>query len=357
MVKKVCFFSTNFAVHKQVRVQYAEKYLPKEMDLFYATYPSQNHYNFRRAKIIEISEGEVKFTLGLRKFCKENKIDLLVNLGSTRESIGMLFATIGLDTKYIVQIMGNPWDSPKLQKGVLKKTAMILENLFYSVSFSLAEKIIFGAEDIQEKARRFFPFIKDKILHCDLILDERLFSPKNKQSIRKKLNLPLKKEIVIFVGRIDYLKGSDIMFELIKNNPERLFVLVGKISDERFKENILKNAVILESLDVASLADYYCASDLSILPSRIEGYGLVSRESMLCETPALVSDIPCLRKIKNVLIADLSVGAMQKKIDEFFSMPEKERNLLGKKGRKFVIKDCSYKILKPKFLKIYLNKN
>jgi glycosyltransferase involved in cell wall biosynthesis len=354
MIKKICFFTTNFSTHAQNRAQYARNYLPPEVDIYFITPPSQNKYKFKGIKIIKLKENKLNFILELRKFCKDNNIDLLIHFGTTRECWGMFFSTIGTKTKYIIQIVGNSLDAPKIEKNFFKKFFLYLENFSYIVPFSFSKRIIFGAKDIQERTKRIYFFIKDKMEYADLILDEKLFSPKNKTNMRKKLNLPLNKKIIIFVARIEYLKGSDIMLSLIKDNPDKLFILVGKINDSSFLNLNLSNLLILNPLPPEELAEYYNASDLSILPSRIEGYGLVSRESMLCKTPSLVSDIPSLRMIKYALKAGLSKEKMQQKINEFFLMSEKKKKYLQEISRESIIKETSYKNLKDKYKNLIL---
>lgn len=355
MIKKVCFFTTNFSTHGQNRVQYARDYLPKEINIVLATPLSQNKYDLRGIKIIELSNSKLKFLLDLRKFCKENKIDLLINLGTTREGFGMLFSTFGTKTKYIVQIVGNTLDSYKIEKRFFKRVLLYLENLSYAIPFCFSKRVIFGAKDLQERtAKTFFP-IKRKIKHSELVIDEKIFSHQRKNLCRKKLGLPQNKKIILFVARIEYLKGSDIMLSLIKNNLDKLFVLIGQIKDESFLNLKLPNLLLIPSINLKKLVEYFNASDLSVLPSRIEGYGLVTRESMLCGTPSIVSDIPSLRLIKHALKAKPDVNDMQKKIDEFFLMSKKEKEKLGKLGREYVVKTNSYEVLGDKLKNLLLD--
>ena len=108
-------------------------------------------------------------------------------------------------------------------------------------------------------------------------------------------------------------------------------------------------------MKIEELVDYYNSADLFIFPSRIEAYGLVHREAMLCETPALVSDIPTLRLTKYAFKSKPNVKDMQKQINEFFSMPKKERKKLGEISRDYIIKNNSYDQIKNKRKDLLLN--
>lgn len=346
MIKKICFFSTCFAMHKQVRMEHAEKYLPKKTQLFFLTPPKHNKYRLKRTKVIELSGSKINFSLKLRKFCKKNKIDLLVNLGTSNESFGMVFATFGSKTKYIINEIGDIWGGVKIEEKPRKKILLFIKNLLLAIPFVFAKKIIYPSPDICKQNKKYFFFIKNKLKQTPLIIDEKLFFPRDKTKIRKKLNLPLKKNIILFVGRIFYLKGSDILLELIKKNPEKMFILIGEIIDPNYEKQKLENLLLIPSVKGKELVDYYNSADLFIFPTRIEAYGLVQREAMLCETPALVSDVPALRLTKHALKAKPNVEDMQKQIDNFFSTSKKEKKRLGEVSRKYVIETNSYRVLK-----------
>jgi len=334
-------------------MNYAEKYLPKKIQLFLLTPPKYNKYKLKRTEIIEVAGNKINFILKLRKFCKENNIDLLVNLGTVNETFGMVFATSGLKTEYIINFMGNIWDAP--QKKLSEKIFLFIKKTFLTIPFIFAKRIIQPSSDICNKTKKHFFFIKNKIKQSPLIIDEKLFFPKNEIKVRKKLKLPIKKDIVLSIGRIFYLKGSDILLELIKKNPEKLFVLIGEVMDSNYERQKLANLLIVSPVKVEKLVDYYNSADLFIFPSRVEAYGLVHREAMLCETPALVSDIPALRLTKYAFKAKLTMGDMQKKINKFFLMSKEERKKLGEVSRKYIIETNSYDILKNDHKNLLLN--
>jgi len=342
-------------MHKQVRISYAEKYLPKDIKLFLLTPTKHNKYKLKRTKIVEVKGNKINFVVELRKFCKENKIDLLINLGTTNESLGMLYATFGLKTRYIINSVGDVWNELKMQKKIQKKALIISKILLLIPPFILAKKIIQSSSDIADNTKKNLPFIKNKIYSCDLIIDENFFFKKNKEIVQRRLNLPAKKEIILSVGRISYFKGSDILFKLVEKNPEKFFIIIGEIIDENFKDQKFSNLLIIPSAKGEELVDYYNSADLFIFPSRAEGYGLVQREAMLCETPALISDITSLRLTEYALKANPNPEDMQKQINNFFAMPEKERKKLGKMSRQYIIEKNSYKSLKDSLKTLLLD--
>jgi len=353
MTKKICFFTTTFSSHEQVRLSYAEKYFPPEVQLFLLTPHSQNKYNLNRTKIIEPPENKIKFIFHLRRFCKKNNIDLLLNLGTYKEVYASFLATIFSRTKFIINEHGDIINYPKLRTNFLFRFIDRIDQFFVFTMYHFSKSVVLGAKDQAEELRKYLFLMKQKIYCLPLIIDEKIFDIKNKTKTRKKLHLPLKKDILIFVGRISYLKGSDILYDLAKQNPDKIFLLAGNELDKTFSEKKLKNVILLGSKGPEELADYYAASDLSILPSKIEGFGLVSRESMLCGTPALVSNILALKSIPNAIISENTAKDMQIKINEFFSIPLKQREKNSKKLREAIVNETSYDKLKEKYLEIF----
>lgn len=351
---KTCFITTSFAEHKQERLSYAERYLPKGVDIFLLTIKSQNKYTLKRTKIIELPENKIKFTLAVRKFCRKNNINIIANLGTPSENYASLFSSLLTDTKYIINEHGNILDFPLLYHTFFGRLKGYIKQFFWFIPLFLASKIIFGSKDQAEIIRKKIPLLKTKISYLPLIINEKIFSIKDRYKTRAELNLPKYKDIILFVARISLEKGSDILYALAKLNPHKLFIIIGTEIDTVFSSHPLKNVILLGPKSPRLISKYYSASDLSILPSKIEGFGLVSRESMLCGTPALVSDIRCLRTIPNVIIAKNNIRDMQKKIKNFFLMPLRQREVLGRLARQSILNETSYSQLNKKYRSIFL---
>ncbi|MEK6760765.1 MAG: glycosyltransferase family 4 protein [Nanoarchaeota archaeon] len=218
-----------------------------------------------------------------------------------------------------------------------------------------ARKVIFTSEDLEEMGKIKFRNSKSKINFVPLIIDEKLFVPQDKIKMKKELGLPLDKPIILYVGRISYLKGSDILFELAQQNKDKIFLVIGEIFDEIIGKNPSDNLILAKQQKMNLLIKYYSAADLFIFPSRIEAYGLSPREAMLCETPSLVSDITALGLTEYALKSKPEILDMQKQIDIFFSMSQKERNKLRKISRESVVKTNSFENLKDKWESILLD--
>ena len=84
-MRKICFFSRGFAFNRLVRMKFYEKILPKDVEIYLSTLQEKdkiNKWNLKRTKIIFQEKNKLRLIINLRRFCKQNEITKLVNLGN-----------------------------------------------------------------------------------------------------------------------------------------------------------------------------------------------------------------------------------------------------------------------------------
>lgn len=106
-------------------------------------------------------------------------------------------------------------------------------------------------------------------------------------------------KIVLFVGRITIMKGTDYLIHAAKRvleyDPKVIFVIVGSGDMEgqvmrQAAELGISNKVLFPGfLRGQELSDIYHAADLFVMPSVAEPFGLTSLESLIHDTPVLIS--------------------------------------------------------------------
>lgn len=141
-------------------------------------------------------------------------------------------------------------------------------------------------------------------------VDSKLFRPIDQEKALKFIQESKQSKIILFVGRVEPLKGVDVlMYALkicLKNNPLanfRLLIVGGNERNKYFNGKELKRLKSLqETLRLGSVVKfipqqtqkdlpyYYNAADLVVMPSYFETFGMTALEAMACGTPVITTD-------------------------------------------------------------------
>lgn len=190
-------------------------------------------------------------------------------------------------------------------------------------------------------------------------VNHKIFKPRNKILSRLKTGIPTKLPILLFVGRIDPIKGVCLLIEAIghlvskhklSENKFRLIIIGGDIKSFRFWQNkeVVKIKQLIAEKDLeccikfigskphSMLPYYYCASDIVIMPSMYESFGLVVLEAMACGSCVLASKTGGLKylieeKVNGRFYDMGNIKDLAKKLLELLNNP-KDRKRLGKKA-------------------------
>lgn len=117
----------------------------------------------------------------------------------------------------------------------------------------------------------------------------------SRRSLRAALGIPEAATVFIFVGRLELHKGVKDLLIAFDNlgSPDRHLLIVGDGTLNRsVKDFAERNTCIhaLGRLGAEDLLAAYAASDVLVLPSHREPWGLVVNEALACDLPVLVSD-------------------------------------------------------------------
>lgn len=139
-------------------------------------------------------------------------------------------------------------------------------------------------------------------------VDIEHFYPKDHQIARQMVGVPNNRQLMLFVGRIEPLKGIDTILEalalLLQDHPDdlqkmSLHVVGGDVREPeierlrlRCKSLGLKDIIeFVGARDHNALPDYYNAAEALIMPSDYESFGMVALEAMACGTPVIASQV------------------------------------------------------------------
>lgn len=141
-------------------------------------------------------------------------------------------------------------------------------------------------------------------------VDRAFFSPGSRHGARSAIRAT-GGPIVLFVGRIQPLKGVDVAVEALaklEDQRAQLFI-VGGASGRDGAAEVDKVMALIDELGITdrvsfveaqphyALSTYYRAADVLIMPSRSESFGLVALEASACGLPVVASAVGGLRTL------------------------------------------------------------
>ena len=143
-------------------------------------------------------------------------------------------------------------------------------------------------------------------------VEHAFFSPGRRAQARRAVDLAEGGPMLLFVGRIQPLKGVDLAvgaLAALQGFPEAFLVVVGGPSGAEGEAELRRIREQVEGLGLVDrvrfvapqphemLSTYYRAADVCIVPSRSESFGLVALEASACGTPVVAASVGGLRSL------------------------------------------------------------
>jgi D-inositol-3-phosphate glycosyltransferase len=220
------------------------------------------------------------------------------------------------------------------------------------------------------------PSSKVQVIPCGV--DLTLFKPIPALRAKKILGLS-EREFILFVGRIDAIKGIDVLIKAVdhlsrnplKGKQELGLIIIGGELDEdpqaesqemrRLREMVsqmrLQEKVAFWGAQRQDLLPYfYSAAKALVLPSRYESFGMVALEAMACGTPVIASKVGGLQyTVENgktgFLIPEGDWQSLADRIQEVIENPSLAKRLIQAGLSK--VKRFNWPTVTRKILSIY----
>ncbi len=185
--------------------------------------------------------------------------------------------------------------------------------------------------------------------------------------------------MLLYVGRIEPLKGIDTLLEAISliekkgifekypfcliviggdpfEGPEQMSEEMGRLLDLREKFQLENVVTFLGKRSQDTLPYYYSAAQAVIVPSHYESFGIVALEAMACGTPVVASQVGGLAFLVQDGITGFTVPsdepeALAEKLILLIGEPEL-RERMGKQAAVFA-QDYGWGIIAGKLIKVY----
>ncbi|MFD1363706.1 glycosyltransferase [Lentibacillus salinarum] len=166
-----------------------------------------------------------------------------------------------------------------------------------------ADHIIAVGEKLKQDMIDTYQVSAERITVLNMGVNRHVFKPMGQATARKALNIPETATIILFVGNMIKAKGVAELLEAysgLKANHSALELhLIGAPKEPAFVQRMLEKITHEQIQDVhlhppigqTHIAQWLAAADVFVLPSYMEGFGLVALEAMSCHTPVVASDV------------------------------------------------------------------
>lgn len=211
-----------------------------------------------------------------------------------------------------------------------------------------AKRIMVLSEFMKEKVQNIHRITSDRITVNPGGVDLERFKPvQDRKPLKTQLKFPEGKVHLLTIRNLDPRMGIDNLLRgihILKERQPRLHLILGGQGPERKRlEELVIEYGLGDDVTMAGfipsdrLPQYYAAADFFVLPTRqLEGFGLVTVESMACGTPVLGTPVGGTVEIlanldEKFLFRDTSPDAMaegiQMAINKYFADEQKYHEL------------------------------
>jgi D-inositol-3-phosphate glycosyltransferase len=174
-----------------------------------------------------------------------------------------------------------------------------------------ADKIISTSVQDGKYLETLYNCSGDKIFIITPGINLKIFYPQNKIKAKKIIGASENHKLILFVGRIEPLKAIDVLLYAMKilskdkiNINLCLWILGGdtNIKSTKWSKELKRLDKLRQLLDISTevtfigkkhqdeLPNYYNASEIVVLPSHYESFGIVALEAMSCCVPVITTD-------------------------------------------------------------------
>ena len=236
-------------------------------------------------------------------------------------------------------------------KGLTKRILSWLFDCFFTRQFLRDASSVVALTTAEVKQYRAFGVPKEKIeiIPNAISLDE--YTQRNNGAFRKKFHIPETQKVVLFLGRINEIKGLDTLIKAFARVTEQIsdvtLVIVGP--DDGYLGQVRAliasfkidgNVVISGALYGNDKIEAYFAADIYVLPSRYETFPISLLEAFACSKPAIVSNVESMSDLivngeTGILVKSQDVDDLSFAIISLLNDESKAKEM-GKKGRSYL---------------------
>lgn len=174
-----------------------------------------------------------------------------------------------------------------------------------------ADAVCVSCVEEEEQFRRHYGDPQGQIEIIAPGVEHALFGPGDQRGARAAIGVPHDIPVLLFVGRIQPLKGPDVAIcalHALGHRDARLLIVGGASGSEGDGE-VARARQLVDELGLRDrvdfvppqphhiLSSYYRAADVVVVPSRSESFGLVALEAAACGVPVVASAVGGLQSL------------------------------------------------------------
>lgn len=238
--------------------------------------------------------------------------------------------------------------------------------------FNLCDRIIAVAHHTADTLITIYGIASSKIAVLHNALSDRYHpqTENEKMQLKRRLYINDNEKIILFVGRLQKIKGSCFLLEffraLLKKRTDVRLIIVGWGGEIQTQiqnaHSIWAKVTFTGFIEQADLDKLYRIADIGIVPSIYEEFGYVAIEMMMYNIPVFVNNTSGLKEIMqnnpfntfNIQEADCA-PQLASKINRLLSN-EAKRAVIAQKCRNLYKQRFDYPLWRKKLLKLYLSR-
>jgi D-inositol-3-phosphate glycosyltransferase len=215
---------------------------------------------------------------------------------------------------------------------------------------SLADRIVVSTIDEQVQLAELYHADPEKIKIISPGVDTTRFYPIPEDEAKDYVGIPRDEKMLLFVGRIEPLKGIDTLIKAISQMrksdvmstcPHYLYIIGGDTNGQELDEDSelehLKRMchelgvddliIFMGKKDQDTLPYYYSAAEIVVMPSNYESFGMVALEAMACATPVVATQVGGLQHlvqdgITGYIVRHNDPDALEERLTQLICQPD-----------------------------------
>jgi glycosyltransferase involved in cell wall biosynthesis len=240
----------------------------------------------------------------------------------------------------------------------LKKTTRVRFGLFRGMGLServrawLVRGILSVSQGVKDRLVRSYGYAPEKVGVVYNGVDTKRFSPASQDTraaLRRGLQIPDEAVVIVSAARLDQIKRLDRLiqaFATLSLDHKDLCLLLtgdGPLRDEL--KSLAQSVNNCENIRFLGFVEDVCpvlqASDVYVLPSDEEGFGIALVEAMACQLVCVatktVGPSEIIEDGRNGFLTDLSYEGVLEGLHQALTLGHNEREVMGSRARRKVL--------------------